>query len=652
MPPPGHATGPAPRRRRSSRAIRLPVDTLNHVPPRTRRLRTAGALLSVLALGGCTVDPPPAPQSTATAKPAAPAPKAAQIIVAIDSIGAGFNPHLLSDQSPVNAAISALVFPSSFRPVPDPATATGSRWEIDPALLVSADVTSLNPFTVTYKIRPEAAWTDNAPIAADDFWYLWRQMVSQPGVVDPAGYDLITGVQSVDGGKTAVVTFSQPYPAWRELFNDLVPAHIVKDVPGGFTAGLARALPVTGGQFRVDTIDPQRDEILLARNDRFWGAPAKPDQVLFRRAGAPAALADSIRNGDTQVAQVHGGAAAFAQLSAIPDVRTGRLITPRTMQLTLRAQVPKLADVLVRKAILGLLDVELLAAVGAGSDNSVTLDQALVHSPSDPGYVATAPSAIGRSNALALFSEAGFQVDSAATESAVPTDGSGGGQLPPAAATGRISKDGQVFSLVLGAAANDPASVAVANTAADQLRSVGIAATVLPLDPPVLYGAALLNNRVDAIVGWHAAGGDLATVLASRYGCPALEAAPVPTVPLGPVPTSRPAPSPVPPAPVPPPATATTAPENAVLVRAPSNLTGTCDRSIQSRIDGALDGSQNVNDVIAAVESRLWAMATVLPIMQDSTIVAAGPNVQNVSLTGAVPVGIVGDAGNWFKIPQ
>ncbi len=168
-------------------------------------------------------------------------------------------------------------------------------------------------------------------------------MVSQPGVVDPAGYDLITGVQSVEGGKQAVVTFSQPYPAWRELFNDILPAHIVKDIPGGFGAGLARAMPVTGGQFRVESIDPQRDEILLARNDRYWSVPAKPDLVLFRRGGAPAALADSIRNGDTQVAQVHGGAATFAQLSAIPDVRTARIVTPRVMQLTLRGGQPTLA---------------------------------------------------------------------------------------------------------------------------------------------------------------------------------------------------------------------------------------------------------------------------------------------------------------------
>jgi hypothetical protein len=42
----------------------------------------------------------------------------------------------------------------------------------------------------------------------------------------------------------------------------------------------------------------------------------------------------------------------------------------------------------------------------------------------------------------------------------------------------------------------------------------------------------------------------------------------------------------------------------------------------------------------------------VLPILQDTTIVASGPSVKNVSLSGAVPVGIVGDAGNWVKGQQ
>jgi ABC-type transport system substrate-binding protein len=639
-----------------SRAAGKALDTLMGVPRRARRLLiTVGVLVSLigLVLAACTVNPPPAPQSTDTPHNSPPPPqRPTQIIMGIDSIGAGFNPHLLSDLSPVNAAISALVLPSAFRPVPDPNAPTGSRWEMDPTLLVSADVTNQNPFTVTYKIRPEAQWTDNAPIGADDFWYLWRQMVSQPGVVDPAGYDVITGVQSLEGGKQAVVTFSQPYPAWRELFDNLLPAHIVKDVPGGFAAGLARALPVTGGQFRVESIDPQRDEILLARNDRYWGPPAKPALILFRRAGAPAALADSVRNGDTQVAQVHGGSAAFAQLSAIPDVRTARIVTPRVMQVTLRANEPKLSDAQVRKAILGLLDVDLLAAVGAGSDNTVTLDQALIRSPSDPGYVPTAPPAMTTQAALALLTSAGYQIEPNASASPAPTPASTG---PPEVIRGRISKDGQQLSLVIGVAANDSTSVAVANTVADQLRNVGIAATVLALDPVSLYRDALNDNRFDAIVGWHQAGGNLATLLASRYGCPALQSTQVPTSsaptttgssgpagltpPAGPG-TASPAPTQAPPS---------RPPEPGALVQAPSNLTGICDRSVQSNIDAALNGTKNINDVITAVEPRLWNMSTVLPILQDTTIVAAGPSVQNVSLSGAVPIGIVGDAGQWIK---
>ncbi len=636
----------------AAREVGRALATLIGVPrPARRLLTTVGVVVCLvgLVLAACAVNPPPAPQSTETPHNAPPPPpRVTQIIMGIDSIGAGFNPHLLSDLSPVNAAISALVLPSAFRPVPDPNTPTGSRWEMDPTLLVSAEVTNQNPFTVTYKIRPEAQWTDNAPIAADDFWYLWRQMVGQPGVVDPAGYDLITGVQSLEGGKQAVVTFAQPYPAWKELFSNILPAHIVKDVPGGFAAGLARALPVTGGQFRVESIDPQRDEILIARNDRYWGPPAKPALILFRRAGAPAALADSVRNGDTQVAQVHGGSAAFAQLSAIPDVRTARIVTPRVMQLTLRANEPKLSDAQVRKAILGLLDVDLLAAVGAGSDNTVTLDQAQIRSPSDPGYEPTAPPAMTTPAALALLTGDGYKIDSDASGSPVPTPTS---NAPPEVIRGRISKDGQQLSLVIGVAANDPTSVAVANTAADQLRNVGIAATVLALDPVSLYRDALNNNQVDAIVGWHQAGGNLATLLASRYGCPALQTTQVSTSnaaatsPPGSTPAPGPGPTPPSPTQTPP----SRAPEPGALVQAPSNLTGICDRSIQSNIDAALNGTKNINDVVTAVEPRLWNMSTVLPILQDTTIVAAGPSVQNVSLSGAVPVGIVGDAGQWVK---
>ena len=203
-------------------------------------------------------------------------------------------------------------------------------------------------------------------------------------------------------------------------------------------------------------------------------------------------------------------------------------------------------------------------------------------------------------------------------------------------------------------AANDPTAVAVANTAADQLRNVGIAATVLALDPVTLYRDALNNNQVDAIVGWQQAGGNLATLLASRYGCPALQSTTATDLQCADDHDIRPWCARRPPDR--PPALHDTdadapsrPPDPGALVQAPSNLTGICDRSIQSNIDAALNGTKNINDVITAVEPRLWNMSTVLPILQDTTIVAAGPSVQNVSLSGAVPVGIVGDAGQWIK---
>ncbi len=106
------------------------------------------------------------------------------------------------------------------------------------------------------------------------------------------------------------------------------------------------------------------------------GASTLPTRHHSLPRRAPAALADSVRNGDTQVTQVHGGSAA-AQLSAIPDVRTARS-TLRVMQFTLRANVPKLADTQVRKAILGLLDVTYFCRRGRRHRQHRHLDQAQI----------------------------------------------------------------------------------------------------------------------------------------------------------------------------------------------------------------------------------------------------------------------------------
>jgi ABC-type transport system substrate-binding protein len=581
-----------------------------------------GVVGLVVAVSGCTADPPPAIQSTETPESSPPAASAAgnPVVVAIDDVGTGFNPHLLADQSPANTAVSTLVLPSPFRRLASEGGA--STWGLDAALMVSAEVTSLAPFTVTYVLRDDSQWSDGAPIAAEDFRYLWQQMITQPGVVDPAGYNQIEDVQSSGGGKTVAVTMKSAYPAWRELFTDLLPSHLVKDSPGGFEQGLRDNVPVSGGQFRIKSIDKGRDEILLERNDRFWGAPATPDQILLRRGGSAAQLADSMRSGDAQVAQVRGGAATEAQLSAIPNIRTGNIFQPRSLALTINGRVPELTDPNIRRGILGLLDQNLLAIVAAGGESVARSAGAQILSPSQPGYASTEPTPIGRVAAIELLTAAGVFAGAPApsptpTVSATPT------------ATPTRTGDGPVLlNFVIGAPEGDDIATAVANTAADQLRDAGIEASVAPTDPQELYGTALTTGAVDAVVGWNRAVSDPATVMASRFGCPAAGSAVAPSS-----------------------ATETAdqrAPEPLLL----SNVSGLCDPSLQASFDQALAGTTDVGRVIAEAEPKLWSLAAVLPIVQDTSVVAVGPGVAGVSLAGPPELGVFSDAAQWMRTEQ
>ncbi len=565
----------------------------------TRTYRAVAVLASaVLLLGACTADPPPAIQSTDSPKPTQTEPaKKKTVVVAVDDVGIGLNPHLLSDLSPTTAAVASLVLPSPFRPV---SVAPGvSDWVLDKSVMSSVEISAVEPFTITYQVRDDAQWSDGAPIAAEDFRYLWQQMISQPGTVDPAGYQLVEDVQSSGGGKTVTVKLKAQYPAWRTLFANLVPSHLIKDAPGGFARGLADEIAASGAHFSIRSMDRGRGELVLERNDRFWDTPAKPDQIQFRRAGSAAQLSDSLRSGDVQAAVVHGAAALKAQVSAIPGVRTAALWQPRELQFTLNARTAALTDGRVRAGLLALLDPGLLATVAADTGALVEPVRAQILSPSDPGYAATAPVPPARPDALGLLAQAGYQ------------------QVAEPATQPRILKDAKPFGFVIGAPDNDVTATAVANSAADQLRGVGIDATVEELPADELYGSALVERRIDAVVGWVGVGSDPATAVLSRFGCP---------------PPEQPQPT-----------------GTARAARAPSNLGGVCDPTIQATLEAAVRGVGEVNKALADVEPKLWGLQTVLPVVQDATLGAVGGGVEGVVLGGPIQVPVFSDAAAWIR---
>ncbi len=93
----------------------------------------------------------------------------------------------------------------------------------EPTLLISPKQ------KITYRISQRAVWSDGQPIRSEDFRYTWAQVATGTGISDPTGYRSIESVETPDP-KTAVVTFSQPYPAWRDLFGGffgILPSHLL-----------------------------------------------------------------------------------------------------------------------------------------------------------------------------------------------------------------------------------------------------------------------------------------------------------------------------------------------------------------------------------------------------------------------------------------
>src|ERR1700754_2558894 len=279
-----------------------------------------GALLSACVNAPVEQQPPPAPP-----------PEPTQLVVGVDELGPGFNPHLLAHQSPVTTALASLVLPSVFRP-----DANGAM-RLDTTIATSAEVVATEPFTVSYELNLKASWSSNAPIAAEDFVYLWERMRSEPGVADAAGYRLITEVRSRAGGKAVDVVFTRAYPAWQHLFSDLLPAHILKDAPGSWTGALTDGLPASGGPFRVVSVDRARGEILLTPHDQYWATPAVVDELLLR-SFEPDALAAGLAAGDVDIALPEAGPSIRAELGGLqPAPRLQSAPQPIVTQLGMRS---------------------------------------------------------------------------------------------------------------------------------------------------------------------------------------------------------------------------------------------------------------------------------------------------------------------------
>lgn len=138
---------------------------------------------------------------------------------------------------------------------------------------------------VTYHINPAAVWDDGTPITSKDFAYLWDQIVNGEDIYDATGYTQIESIDSTDPA-TAVVTFSEPYAAWKDLFGGfyfLIPSHLLegKDRNAAMKDGYA----FSGGPWKLDGGKKgwkKGKSITLVPNEAYWGTKPTISKVIFQ----------------------------------------------------------------------------------------------------------------------------------------------------------------------------------------------------------------------------------------------------------------------------------------------------------------------------------------------------------------------------------
>src|SRR5919204_137924 len=62
-----------------------------------------------------------------------------------------------------------------------------------------ADVVTKPKFAITFHIRPEAKWSDNVPLTADDFIFTWKTFVNPKwDIVSRNGWDQIASAKKIN----------------------------------------------------------------------------------------------------------------------------------------------------------------------------------------------------------------------------------------------------------------------------------------------------------------------------------------------------------------------------------------------------------------------------------------------------------------------
>lgn len=249
-------------------------------------------------------------------------------------------------------SIGALTMPRAYS-----VEKAGNGWTAKATSLLTGDATlTTSPKqVVTYRINPQAKWSDGTPITSKDFRFTWEQVARGSDIYDRTGYDKI---ESVDDSRpdTAVVTFKESYADWRTtLFGGnfgIYPAHLVKD-----HSELANGYTFSGGPWKLDHWT-KGTEWVLVPNANYWGEKPKLDRVIFKLISDTSAEFQAFKAGEVLAIYPQPQLDAIDQITAgLPDAKAQYTDqTGNAEALWMNAGRPPFDDINFRTAVAYSID--------------------------------------------------------------------------------------------------------------------------------------------------------------------------------------------------------------------------------------------------------------------------------------------------------
>jgi peptide/nickel transport system substrate-binding protein len=188
-----------------------------------------------------------------------------------------------------------------------------NRAQLLPQLLDGRpQVVRANPFTVRFRYKANAKWSDGRQITAADMRFLWQTIMAKDGenfrwdITSRVGWEDIRAVQG--NGKQVTIVFSKPYAAWESgiVASPPLPAHALQgenfnQVWRNDTKNPKNGQQVGSGPYIVQSWQ-RGQQITLVRNPQYWG-PQKAflDRMIFRQVPNTQTQFQALLAGELQV---------------------------------------------------------------------------------------------------------------------------------------------------------------------------------------------------------------------------------------------------------------------------------------------------------------------------------------------------------------